>query len=283
MSLDLNLIKTFLQVHQCGSYTLAAQYLNVSQPAVSGAIKRLEQELDCQLFIKAGRGIRATLQAERLASRFQLAMDEVDNAISDRDNFHGYLMENFIHCIPRDPNIVYQETPADQMHMLQEIKQQKADFAIGVITVKDPALVFEEVFVEPCMVVCRQDHPRIKGTLSEQDFYQEKHILHARKWDNMTGFEYAALTPIQERVIDVTTSSIAGIALHASLSDSLGLLSHSLALKLQDKLALQVLPCPIPIRDISYQLVYHPRYRRDPAHKKMREQLKRYINHINNK
>ena len=41
--MDLNLIQTFLVVAEFQSYTKAAEQLGLTQPAVSAAIKRLEQ------------------------------------------------------------------------------------------------------------------------------------------------------------------------------------------------------------------------------------------------
>lgn len=50
--MDLNLIQTFLVVAEFQSYTKAAEQLGLTQPAVSAAIKRLEQVVDKQLFVK---------------------------------------------------------------------------------------------------------------------------------------------------------------------------------------------------------------------------------------
>lgn len=46
------LIATFIAVYEHNSFTKAAEQLFLTQPTVSGHIKKLEDELDCQLFIR---------------------------------------------------------------------------------------------------------------------------------------------------------------------------------------------------------------------------------------
>lgn len=60
--MDLNLIQTFLVVAEFQSYTKAAEQLGLTQPAVSAAIKRLEQVVDKQLFVKKRTGNYADIR-----------------------------------------------------------------------------------------------------------------------------------------------------------------------------------------------------------------------------
>lgn len=80
--MDLNLIQTFLVVAEFQSYTKAAEQLGLTQPAVSAAIKRLEQVVDKQLFVKKGRGITLTSAAYQLLPQFEQAVSIIDNAIT---------------------------------------------------------------------------------------------------------------------------------------------------------------------------------------------------------
>ncbi|MDN3685335.1 LysR family transcriptional regulator [Vibrio sinaloensis] len=60
-AVDLNLFKVFLSVYQHRSITVAADVLGLTQPGVSGVLKRLQQQLGVQLFIRSGRGIAPPL------------------------------------------------------------------------------------------------------------------------------------------------------------------------------------------------------------------------------
>jgi LysR family transcriptional regulator, low CO2-responsive transcriptional regulator len=60
MSITLTQLKTLLAVVQEGSVTAAADELVVTQPSVSSALAALARELDCELFVRSGRGISLT-------------------------------------------------------------------------------------------------------------------------------------------------------------------------------------------------------------------------------
>ena len=57
--LDLRM-RSFLEVVETGSYTAAAKKLNLTQPAVTQHISRLEEHYGCQFFCPEGRGVRLT-------------------------------------------------------------------------------------------------------------------------------------------------------------------------------------------------------------------------------
>jgi len=64
--IDIALLRAFVAVAESGSMTVAAHRLNVTQGAVSQRIKRLEDLLDTKLFDRAGQGLDATIEGERL-------------------------------------------------------------------------------------------------------------------------------------------------------------------------------------------------------------------------
>ena len=60
MAITVTQLTAFLAVVRGGSVTAAAEELMVTQPSVSSAIAALGRELGCELFERAGRGIRLT-------------------------------------------------------------------------------------------------------------------------------------------------------------------------------------------------------------------------------
>ncbi len=65
-NLNLNLYKMFYDVAQYGSVSTASKNLNVSQPAISRAIKRLEEDLDVTLFYRTLNGMILTEKGREL-------------------------------------------------------------------------------------------------------------------------------------------------------------------------------------------------------------------------
>ncbi|MEX3859770.1 DNA-binding transcriptional LysR family regulator [Paraburkholderia youngii] len=64
-NLDLDLIRTFVAVADSGSMTVAANLLHMTQGAVSQQIKRLEDVLDCLLFVRKTRRLELSRQGEQ--------------------------------------------------------------------------------------------------------------------------------------------------------------------------------------------------------------------------
>ncbi|MEU9382639.1 LysR family transcriptional regulator [Streptomyces sp. NPDC048279] len=80
---DLDLLTTFLEIYRRGSLTAAAGALGVSQPAVSGQLARLEEQLDDSLFTRSRHGARPTAQAHELARRIGPHLDGLRQALAE--------------------------------------------------------------------------------------------------------------------------------------------------------------------------------------------------------
>lgn len=68
MDINLEYYKIFYYAAKYKSITLAAETLSISQPAVSQAIKHLEKNIGCALFIRTSKGVRLTKEGEMLIS-----------------------------------------------------------------------------------------------------------------------------------------------------------------------------------------------------------------------
>ena len=65
---NLEYYKVFYHAASCGSLTVAAKQLSISQPAVSQCMRSLEETLGTKLFIRSARGIKLTQEGELLYS-----------------------------------------------------------------------------------------------------------------------------------------------------------------------------------------------------------------------
>lgn len=68
MNSNLEYYKVFYYVKQTGSISAAARILCISQPAVSQAVRQLEQILGSRLFLRTSRGVSLTREGEALAA-----------------------------------------------------------------------------------------------------------------------------------------------------------------------------------------------------------------------
>jgi len=69
--MELYQLRTFAAVAEEGHLTRAAERLHVSQPAVSGQIKALEQELGLRLFDRSASGMLLTVAGRELLGHAQ--------------------------------------------------------------------------------------------------------------------------------------------------------------------------------------------------------------------
>lgn len=81
----LDLLATFLEVYRTGSLSAAAERLGVSQPAVTGQLARLEEQLGTRLFVRSRRGAEPTERAVALAAEVGLHVDGLRSALGPRD------------------------------------------------------------------------------------------------------------------------------------------------------------------------------------------------------
>ncbi len=78
--MTLSQLRTFLTVARLGTVKAAASALEVSEPAVSGAVGALRRELGDQLYVRAGGVIELTPGGRRLASAASSILDLEDEA-----------------------------------------------------------------------------------------------------------------------------------------------------------------------------------------------------------
>ena len=79
-SLDLRPLYYFVQVAELGSFSRAAAALSMGQPIVSRFIRRLEDELQVQLFHRHGRGVQLTEAGERLLEHSRAILRNLSQA-----------------------------------------------------------------------------------------------------------------------------------------------------------------------------------------------------------
>src|SRR5437879_9775915 len=88
--MDLNrippaLLQTFLVVAEAGQISEAARRLHLSQPAVTGQIRRLEADLETTLFIRSARGVSLTPRGAHLRERLQDVFTELEQVLRELD------------------------------------------------------------------------------------------------------------------------------------------------------------------------------------------------------
>ena len=156
---NLDYYKVFYYVAKCGSVSVAAGELSISQPAVSQAVKQLEQTLGVKLFTRAARGVKLTAEGEalfpyvsegyqsieqgvqRIRSMQDLELGEIHIGASDM-TLQFYLLPFLERFHEEYPGIKVVVTNAPTPETMNILKEGKIDFGV-VSTPMEAASGFE--------------------------------------------------------------------------------------------------------------------------------------------
>jgi LysR family nitrogen assimilation transcriptional regulator len=78
--MELKQLRYFVHVAELGSFTRAAVFLSVAQPALSRQIRNLETSLRAKLFYRNGRGVELTTAGRHLMSHAKAIIDQTQRA-----------------------------------------------------------------------------------------------------------------------------------------------------------------------------------------------------------
>ena len=161
--LDWNLLRVFIVIVQEKSITNSAHRLFLTQPAVSSALKRLEDSLDTQLIDRSGRHITVTKVGERLYQEClqvqtsianithilqQQSLDQVYGTITVYISHHVYCPEftDTIHVFQQSqPNIHFNCYFAPHDEVIFSVLNRNA--LLGLVTQKSSLRQCEEYLI----------------------------------------------------------------------------------------------------------------------------------------
>ena len=153
----------FYYVAKYGSVTQAARVLFCNQPNLTRAIKTLEGELGCSLFIRNNRGVKLTPEGSRLYERVRVAFESIEagetEIIESRNLKTGSVYvatsEVALHCVLLPalkeyrtlyPGIRVKISNHSTPQAIDAIKNGIADIAV-VTTPTVPSATLEEIAV----------------------------------------------------------------------------------------------------------------------------------------
>ncbi len=87
--MDVDGLKAFIAVAETGSFSLAAEKLHLTQPAVSKRISLLEHQLDGKLFDRIGRTVRLTQTGVELEKRASGILQQIEDTRRAIRNLSG--------------------------------------------------------------------------------------------------------------------------------------------------------------------------------------------------
>ncbi|GAD81270.1 LysR family transcriptional regulator [Vibrio ezurae] len=275
--MDLNLLTTFLSVYHHKSITLASEELELSQPAISASLKRLEGVIGKALFVREGRGIVPTGAAVALANKIESPMSVLETIEGQQDHLNVYCSEAVLFKVAHIDNITIAETPLDEEIIIDDLYTQKVDLVIDAMSSKHQSLIVEEFHEEDAVCLTRLEHPRIKGQISLEQYFNEQHIALKVRRNNLNTLNHLSDKPVATRKIKIETGSVASMLAIASQTDFIASSSREIAEEFAQNMGLRIHEIPFELNRIKFNMIYHRRYINDAFHKAKREALRNAI------
>lgn len=274
-------------IYSTRSVSKAAEFLGQTQPTVSSWLKRIRDQVGDPLFVRTSDGMCPTPRAEVVVRKARDILDALHQITAAPASFDAFTStRTFRLCLPdasqitllpcllqyirsRAPQVQLEAPPVNEqtVHMLES---GEADLAFGGFVPTMEAGFYEQTLFEQdfvCMV--STSHPRIRNTLSLDDFQRELHIAVGY------GSAYKVIDSelkrqkIERRVM-VTLQGVLGVAKIVACTDMITTLPGQIAAALASAGSVQLFSCPFPMPSIVVKQYWHSRFHRDPGNQWLR-------------
>jgi DNA-binding transcriptional LysR family regulator len=176
MNPTLRQMRAFVALAKTGNFTSAAQSMHVTQSALSGLIKELEQTLDARVVDRSTRRIVLTDIGRELYPLFSQMIDDLDGALANVAD-HTQLRKGVVRIaapqlmcctlVPEAvaayradyPDIDVRVADSAVENVIGRVLSGEADFGIGPEREAAPQLEARELFEMPFSLVFPQGHP----------------------------------------------------------------------------------------------------------------------------
>jgi LysR family transcriptional regulator, hydrogen peroxide-inducible genes activator len=192
--LNIRDITYFIAVAECQHFGKAADRCCVSQPTLSMQLKKLERELNVQLFERSNKRVMITsigqsvlLQARQVMQEIeimkQIARDEHDPMVGEFrlgiiPTLGPYLLPQILKDLqryfPKLELIIYENKTEN---IVEECQQGALDAIILALPVSDQGLTVEHLFTEKFLVALPAQHPLCAKKHINMDELQDEQLL----------------------------------------------------------------------------------------------------------
>jgi len=176
MNPTLRQMRAFVALAKTGNFTLAAQYMHVTQSALSGLIKELEATLGVRVVDRSTRRVMLTETGNELYPLFSQMIDDLDRALANiadqaqlRKGIVRVAVPQLMACtlLPqviaawrtRYPDIAIRLSDSPVEAVTTRVLSGEADFGIGPERDSAPQLEARELMEMPFEAVVPPDHP----------------------------------------------------------------------------------------------------------------------------
>lgn len=286
---DLNLLYVFEAIWIERSVTLAAERLDLTQAAVSSALKRLRHEHGDKLFTQVGRRMEPTPYASSIAQQLLTALALVRKASNRQAPFDPATSRRQftirtrdvgeVVCFPRilaqlvheGPHVRLRTTFVPIEETLAGLASGRIDLAMGFLPSLETDIHRRSLGSQSYVCVMRAGHPLERQTLTAQRFRSCDHLLVEYSGSGHRVIEQGLIKAGLRHQIKVRLPQYLSAPHFILSTDLLWCVPSTLAHTLSHHYPLVIKPVPIELPDFEIALYWHERYHQDLGNRWLRE------------
>ena len=296
-NLDLNLLPVYQAVYESRSVVAAARRLRMTQPALSHALRRLRAALGDELFVRAGRGMKPTPFADRLAGPVRAGLLELRTAFSSPASFEPaqsdrlfrlamadhaelLLMPGLLNGLGREaPGMRVQVRRLEALFVppVDALRRGALDGAISYFPDArgvESGLLQETLWTESNVVVGRRGHPALRRPIELEPFAKARHaaVIYGDEAQGFIDRELAARG--FQRKITYASPLFSAVLRVVASTDLLACLPVSVVRQAGRDFHLQWQAPPLDLPEFSMRAVWAQATPEDSAWTWLRQHLK---------
>jgi len=183
---DLNLLKVFEAVYEERNLILAGKRLNLTQSAVSHALRRLRELVGDELFMRMGKGMVPTGRATAMAPALLDSLRRIEDALgvelfspqTSKRRFviaaNDHVTEVIVAPLSRElqeaaPGVDLVIRPSTRLDLAEQIDLGRIDLAIGIFSQVPPRLNSRALMSQRESILMCKRHPASRRKLTIRD------------------------------------------------------------------------------------------------------------------
>lgn len=260
--MDMNLVKVFVAIYEKESVSGAAEILNITQPSVSYALKKMRDELNDELFYRQNTGMKPTRLAIDIYRTFSKALGEIDAVVASRKAFdyrtsghkfviamsdlgeQYYLPQIFRETNRIAPGVEIEILPLEISKLQEWLDKGLVDAAICNRTYAVHDVRCDILLKDKYVCIKGKSHARIKDSLSMEQFLNEKHIVASSQAGHNFYREWYASTD-RKLTTALTVPDLNIVAPLVESSDCISVVPETYSIQREEHFAITALPLPI--------------------------------------
>ncbi len=287
-TLDLNLLLALDALLQEASVTKAGQRLGLSTPATSHALARLREQLGDPVLVRAGRRMVLTPRAVELRPRIRALVEEAKQALATSTPFDPARLDRcfvvnasdyVLDLLGTEVDAALRTTaPLATLRFVpnttddaKSLREGESDLAVGIYGDLPPEMMHRQLLTDRFVCVVRERHPSVGKRLTLDQYVALPHLQVAPR-GRPGGYIDDELHRLghTRHVARAVPYFLTALRMVTS-TDYVLTISERIARSHAASLGLKVLDAPLELRPYALNLVWHPRFDADEAHRFVRE------------